>query len=106
MSNLPNSVHPWWCLRGEDCAADRASGGRLHYSRLVSAAPRGDEVIQVRAGLWRMDVGPASPEGVLLELSAGADVERWPIDLAQARALLPVLRGLLRRADAALSHAA
>jgi hypothetical protein len=42
---------------------------------LVNAAPRGDEVIQVGAALWRMDIGPAEarppiagPGGVLLEL--------------------------------------
>ncbi|MEV4757411.1 hypothetical protein AB0J86_20150 [Micromonospora sp. NPDC049559] len=67
---------------------------------------RGDEVIQVAAGLWRMDVGPATPEGVLLELSVGEHIERWPVDLAQSRALVPVLQRLLRRADAALSPAA
>jgi hypothetical protein len=102
MRNLPNPAHPPWCLRGPDCMP---SGG-LHLSGLVNAAPRGDEVIQVSAALWRMDVGPASPGGVLLELSVGEDVERWPIDLAQSANLVPVLRGLLRRAAPGIAQAA
>ena len=102
MSNLSNPDHPSWCLRGADCAG--SSG--LHLSPLVSAAPRGDEVIQVAAGLWRMDVESARPGGVLLELSVGADVERWPIDLAQSIALVPLLRDLLGRADVGLRRAA
>jgi hypothetical protein len=102
VNNLSNPAHPPWCLRGSDCA----SSGDLHVSRLVSAAPRGDEVIQVRAGLWRMDVGPATPGGVLLELSVGEDVERWPIDLAQSANLVPLLRDLLRRAALGVARAA
>jgi hypothetical protein len=103
MRNLPNLAHPPWCLRGPDCAP---SGG-LHLSGLVNAAPRGDEVIQIGAGLWRMDVGPSTaPGGVLLELSAGDHVERWPIDLAQSANLVPVLTGLLRRAAPTLTAAA
>jgi hypothetical protein len=102
MTNLSNPAHPAWCLRGADCA----NSPGLHLSRLVSAAPRGDEVIQVAAGLWRMDVGPVTPGGVLLELSAGEDVERWPIDLAQSRAFAPVLRDLLRLAGTGLTRAA
>ncbi|MEU2661769.1 hypothetical protein [Micromonospora sp. AMSO12t] len=46
------------------------------------------------------------PSGVLLELSAGDEPERWPIDLAQARALVHVLRDLLRTADDAARRAA
>ncbi|MFE9652925.1 hypothetical protein [Micromonospora sp. NPDC006431] len=93
MSNLPNSVHPPWCLRGPDCAG----GNDLHLSRLVGTAVRGDEVIQMRLGLWRMEVGPTPPGGLLLELSAGSEVERWPIDLAQSRALAHLSGRLLRR---------
>lgn len=102
MRNVPNPAHPSWCRRGPDCA----SNGDLHVSSLVRAAPRGDEVIQVAAGLWRMDVGPCQPGGVLLELSVGEDADRWPIDLAQARLLVPVLAGLLRRAGTELPQAA
>ncbi|WP_405113700.1 hypothetical protein OG559_07355 [Micromonospora sp. NBC_01405] len=91
MSNLPNHPHPSWCLRGADCAV---SGG-LHLSHLIDAAVRGDEVFQVRLGLWRMDVGPTPPSGLLLELSAGEHVERWPIDRAQSRALARISRRLL-----------
>ncbi|MEU7998762.1 hypothetical protein AB0B83_26000 [Micromonospora sp. NPDC049060] len=94
-------VHPTWCVPESGCAASA-----LHLSRLRSAAPRGDEVIQVRAALWQMDVGRLSPAGVLLELSAGDDPERWPIDLAQARALVHVLRDLLRVADDAARRVA
>ncbi|MGW4461016.1 hypothetical protein [Micromonospora sp. NPDC004704] len=43
---------------------------------------------------------------MLLELSLGEDVERWPIDLAQSRALVPVLSGLLSQADATWLRAA
>ncbi|MGK5676072.1 hypothetical protein ACSNOB_24910 [Micromonospora sp. URMC 106] len=89
-------VHPAWCAPESGCATSA-----LHLSRLRSVAPRGDEVIQVRAALWQMDVGRLAPAGVLLELSAGDDPERWPIDLAQARALVHVLRELLRLADGA-----
>ncbi|WP_268926256.1 MULTISPECIES: hypothetical protein [Micromonospora] len=42
---------------------------------------------------------------MLLELSAGDDPERWPIDLAQVRALVHVLRDLLRVADGAARRA-
>ncbi|WP_229399752.1 hypothetical protein [Micromonospora okii] len=56
-------------------------------------------MIQVGIGLWRMDVGPTPPSGLLLELSAGADVERWPIDLAQSRALAHLAPRLLRQLD-------
>ncbi|MCX4386647.1 hypothetical protein OG777_06860 [Micromonospora peucetia] len=94
-------VHPGWCAPESGCAASA-----LHLSRLRPAAPRGDEVIQVRAGLWQMDVGRLSPSGVLLELSAGDDPERWPIDLVQARVLVHVLRDLLRVADDAARRAA
>lgn len=93
MTNLPNSVHPPWCLRGPNCAGPHD----LHLSRLVGTAVRGDEVIQVRVGLWRMDVGPTPPCGLLLELSAGCDVERWPIDLAQSRALAHLSQRLVRQ---------
>lgn len=73
-------VHPAWCAPESGCATSA-----LHLSRLRSVAPRGDEVIQVRAALWQMDIGRLAPAGVLLELSAGDDPERWPVDLAQAR---------------------
>jgi hypothetical protein len=63
-------------------------------------------VIQVGAALWRMDVGPTSPGGVLLELSAGDHVERWPIDLAQSANLVPLLRDLLRLAVPGVAPAA
>jgi hypothetical protein len=95
-------VHPPWCLRGPDCA----SPGDLHLSRLVGAAVRGDEVIQVRLGLWRMDVGPTPPGGLLLELSAGSETERWPIDLAQSRALAAVSQRLIRQIDHGVIRAA
>ncbi|MEO3742190.1 hypothetical protein [Plantactinospora sp. B5E13] len=75
-------------------------------STLVRVAPRGDEVIQVAAGLWRMDVGPCQPGGVLLESSVGEDADRWPIDSAQARVLVAVLVDLLRRADVEFPQAA
>lgn len=93
--------HPAWCESENECGTTA-----LHLSGLWSVAPRGDEVIQVRAGLWRMDVGPAGAEGVAVELSVGEDVEWWPIDLAQARALVRVLNDLLRNADRASSRAA
>ncbi|SCL19201.1 hypothetical protein GA0070624_1704 [Micromonospora rhizosphaerae] len=93
MSNLPNSVHPPWCPQGPACAGPND----LHLSRLIGTAVRGDEVIQARIGLWRMDVGPTPPSGLLLELSAGCDVERWPIDLAQSRSLAHLSRRLVRQ---------
>ncbi|MEV0329244.1 hypothetical protein AB0H63_22770 [Micromonospora echinospora] len=93
MTNLPSPDHPPWCLRGPDCAGP----GDLHLSRLVGTAVRGDEVIQARLGLWRMDVGPTSPTGLLLELSAGEYVERWPVGLAQSRALAHLSGDLIRR---------
>ncbi|WP_205801124.1 hypothetical protein, partial [Micromonospora thermarum] len=65
---------PWQVCEG-------ANG--LHLSRLLDAAVRSDEVFQARVGLWRMDVGPIPPAGLLLELSAGSEVERCPIGLAQ-----------------------
>ena len=112
MPNLPNPPHPTWCLRGPDCA----DGGGLHVSTLTSAAPRGDEVIQIRAGLWGMDTPSPSmvrpgialraPGGLLLELSCGEDVERWPVDLAQSHALLPLLSRLLGPNSLALPRAA
>ncbi|MFC8846131.1 MULTISPECIES: hypothetical protein [unclassified Micromonospora] len=102
MRNLPNFAHPSWCLRGPDCAV--SSG--LHLSGLVDAAVRGDEVIQVRIGLWRMDVGPTPPSGLLLELSTGADVERWPIDLAQSRSLVALSGRLLAGLAAGAARAA
>ncbi|MFF5072889.1 hypothetical protein ACFY2R_17305 [Micromonospora olivasterospora] len=95
MSNLSNTGHPPWCLRGPDCAGPND----LHLSRLVGTAVRGDEVIQVRIGLWRMDVGKTPPSGLLLELSAGSDVERWPVDLAQSRALAHLSQRLVRQLD-------
>ncbi|MFF5174424.1 hypothetical protein ACFY3U_17535 [Micromonospora sp. NPDC000089] len=93
MSNLPNLGHPPWCLRGPDCAGSND----LHLSRLVGTAVRGDEVIQVGIGLWRMDLSPNPPSGLLLELSVGSEVERWPIDLAQSRSLAHLSRRLVRR---------
>jgi len=102
VSNLPNPAHPAWCLRGPECAG----AGDMHLSRLVGAAVRGDEVIQARVGLWRMDVGPTPPTGLLLELSAGTEAERWPIDLAQSRALLPIMRDLLGMAGTTLPRIA
>ncbi|WP_328340088.1 hypothetical protein [Micromonospora sp. NBC_00421] len=102
MSNLPNPVHPPWCLPGPTCAGSND----LHLSRLIGTAVRGDEVIQVRVGLWRMDVGPTPPSGLLLELSAGSDVERWPIDLAQSRALAHLSRRLVSRLDPGTARAA
>ncbi|PWU46578.1 hypothetical protein DLE60_08325 [Micromonospora globispora] len=93
MSNLPNAVHPPWCLRGPDCVGPND----LHRSRLIGTANRGDEVIQVRIGLWQMDVGPTPPSGLLLELSAGCDVESWPIDLAQSRSLAHLSQRLVRQ---------
>lgn len=102
MSNLPNSAHPPWCLRGPECAGSND----LHLSRLAGTAVRGDEVIQVRLGLWRMDVGPTPPTGLLLELSAGTHVERWPVDLAQSRALAHLAGRLVRRLTPTVAHAA
>lgn len=94
MTKFFNSVHPGWCLRGPEC------GSGLHLSGLACAAPRGDEVIQVAAGLWQMDVGRVSPSGVLLEFSADEDTnERWFVDLAQSRALVHLMRRLQRRAE-------
>ncbi|MFE0589592.1 hypothetical protein [Micromonospora echinospora] len=93
MTNLPSPDHPPWCLRGPDCAAS----GDLHLSRLLGTAVRGDEVIQARPGLWRMDVGPTPPTGLLLELSAGEHVERWPLDLVQSRALAHLAGRLVRK---------
>ncbi|SCL35865.1 hypothetical protein GA0074692_4202 [Micromonospora pallida] len=93
MANLPSPDHPPWCLRGPDCAGPND----LHLSRLVGTAVRGDEVIQARLGLWRMDVAPIPPTGLLLELSAGEYVERWPLDLAQSRALAHLAGRLVRR---------
>lgn len=90
MDNLPNPPHPPWCLRGASCA-HRAD---LHLSRPVDASVTGREVIQVGVGLWRMQVGPTPPSGLLFELSAGADVERWPVDLAQSRVLARLLPSL------------
>ncbi|MFI5833739.1 hypothetical protein ACIA5A_08685 [Micromonospora sp. NPDC051300] len=102
MSNLSNIAHPPWCLRGPDCAG----GNGLHLSRLAGTAVRGDEVIQAGVGLWRMDVGPTSPSGLLLEFSAGADVERWPLDLPQSQALVRASQRLLRRLIPLAVHAA
>ncbi len=102
MAEIAHSPHPLWCLGGPECAG--ASG--LHLSEVQSAAQRGNEVIQVGAGLWQMDVGPTSPCGVLLELSGGEEVQRWPVDLAQARALAGVLQRLLATGGPALPRAA
>jgi hypothetical protein len=41
-----------------------------------------------------------------VEFALGGDVERWPIDLAQARAPVPVLLALLRRTETGISQAA
>ncbi|MDG4817358.1 MULTISPECIES: hypothetical protein [unclassified Micromonospora] len=60
----------------------------------------------MRIGLWRMDVGPTPPSGLLLELSAGADVERWPIDLAQSRSLVDLSGRLLTGLDSSAARAA
>ncbi|MEV4845560.1 hypothetical protein AB0K20_20400 [Micromonospora matsumotoense] len=69
MGNLPNpthlvspvrpssSGHPPWCLRGPDCAGPND----LHVSRLLDAAVRGDEVIQVRLGLSRHLISQLDP---------------------------------------------
>lgn len=95
MRNLPNSVHPWWCRRGPDCVNE----GGLHLSRLTNTAAQGDEVLQLSAGLWRMDVGPTPPTGLLLELCVGEETDRWPIGLAQSRALAHLAPRLLRRFD-------
>ncbi|GIJ28622.1 hypothetical protein Vqi01_37840 [Micromonospora qiuiae] len=102
MSKLSNSAHPPWCLRGPDCAGRND----LHLSRLIGTAVRGDEVIQARIGLWRMDVGPTPPSGLLLELSADADAERWPIDLAQSRSLAYLSQRLVRRLGPGSARAA
>ncbi|MGW0435891.1 hypothetical protein ACWDV4_25530 [Micromonospora sp. NPDC003197] len=97
----PGRCHePDWC-RERDCAETA-----LHQSPLREIAPRGDEVIQVRARLWQIGVDSTRINGVLLELSVGEDVECWPIDLAQSRALVGVLRDLLRIADRAAARAA
>ncbi|HEX5540857.1 MAG TPA: hypothetical protein VFX60_04745 [Micromonospora sp.] len=97
MKKILDPDHPAWCLRGPDCAEG------LHFSGLACAAPRGDEVIQVAAGLWQMDVGPVSPGGVLLEFSADDDdSQRWFIDLAQSRALVRLMRTATRSAAHAL----
>lgn len=114
MGNLPNpphlvspvrpsnSGHPPWCLRGPDCAGPND----LHLSRLLDAAVRGDEVIQVRLGLWRMDIGPTPPSGLLLECSAGEEVDRWPIGLAQSRRLARLSHRLISQLDPHLTRAA
>ncbi|WP_181445221.1 hypothetical protein [Micromonospora endophytica] len=44
-----------------------------------------------------MDVGPTPPSGLLLELSASSEVERWPIGLAQSRALACLSQRLIRQ---------
>ncbi|HEX5541191.1 MAG TPA: hypothetical protein VFX60_06460 [Micromonospora sp.] len=93
MKKILDPVHPAWCLRGPDCV------NGLHFSSLACAAPRGDEVIQVSAGLWQMDVGPVSPGGVLLEFSADDDASQpWFVDLAQSRALVRLMRAAMRSA--------
>jgi hypothetical protein len=108
MRNLSNAAHPPWCLSGPDCST--SPGWR--ESGLVQADPSGQALIQVGAGLWRMDLEPEftrPPEpvgGIRLEFTLGEDVERWPINLVQSRALVPVLQSLLGRADAALTRAA
>ncbi|HEX5542131.1 MAG TPA: hypothetical protein VFX60_11325 [Micromonospora sp.] len=96
MRKLLDPGHPAWCLRGPDCASG------LHFSGLAGAA-RGDEVIQVSAGLWQMDVGPVSPGGVLLEFSADDDAsQHWFIDLAQSQELIRLMRAATRSAMHAL----
>jgi hypothetical protein len=93
MNNLLNP-HPVWCVGGPDCASG------LHVSALTCAAPRGDEGIQVAAGLWQMDVGKLTPSGVLLEFSADDEgSERWLIDQAQARSLIQLVQRLQHRAE-------
>jgi hypothetical protein len=57
-------------------------------------------------GLWRMEIGPTPPAGLLLELSAGSDVERWPIGLAQSRSLAYLSKRLVRRLDPSSVRAA
>ncbi|MBB4958089.1 hypothetical protein [Micromonospora polyrhachis] len=42
----------------------------------------------------------------MLELSVGADIERWPIDLAQSQALPSLLQALLRQSETQLPRAA
>ncbi|GAB2925146.1 hypothetical protein GCM10027280_10540 [Micromonospora polyrhachis] len=44
--------------------------------------------------------------GIMLELSVGADIERWPIDLAQSQALPSLLQALLRQSETQLPRAA
>ena len=63
-------------------------------------------MIQVRLGLWRMDVGPTPPSGLLLECSAGEEVDRWPIGLAQSRRLARLSRHLISQLDPHLIRAA
>ncbi|MEV0002412.1 hypothetical protein AB0H28_09015 [Micromonospora sp. NPDC050980] len=63
-------------------------------------------MIQAGVGLWRMDVGPTSASGLLLEFSAGAEVERWPLDLPRSGVLARASRRLLRRLTSPAVHAA
>ncbi|HEX5541126.1 MAG TPA: hypothetical protein VFX60_06120 [Micromonospora sp.] len=67
-----NPAHPQWCLGGADCVAG------WHTSRLHLVVPHGGEVINVGAGLWRLDTdtGPFSAGGVVLELSVGEEIEQ------------------------------
>ncbi|MDG4828584.1 hypothetical protein O7627_04600 [Solwaraspora sp. WMMD1047] len=104
MDKLSNPAHPPWCGRGPDCAT--APG--WHNSALLPVASLGDEVIQVAAGLWQLDVeSPSIPVGgVLLEFTLGGDVERWPIGLIQALSLARLLPRLLGHANATPSRAA
>jgi hypothetical protein len=51
-----------------------------------------------------LDADATSATGILLEFTLGEEAERWPID--QSRALVPVLRGLVRRAENGLFRAA
>nr|MDT0659200.1 hypothetical protein [Micromonospora sp. DSM 115978] len=102
MSNLPSPLHPPWCRRGPDCAGP----GDLHLSSFVGLAARDEEVIQVRLGLWRMEVGPTPPSGLLLDLSVGSEVSRWPVGLAQSRRLAEVSSRLIRRVDPGTVRAA
>lgn len=106
MDKLSNAAHPPWCGRGFDCAA--APG--WHNSALLPVTLPGDEVIQVAAGRWQLDVEPGLGRipagGVLLEFTLGGDVDRWPIDSTQALALARLLPRLLREAHTPLPRAA
>lgn len=100
MSGNSGLRHPQWCVGGVNCSSG------MHVSRIRSAAQTGEEIIQVGAGLWLMEVGPVAPAGVVLELSADDEPEHWFVNLAQSRALVPILQDLLRVADVTLPRSA